>query len=315
MILDWLVVVLLVILSLTILLARDLFWVVASFITFGLVLTLAWSSLQAPDLALAEAAIGGGLMTLFLIDSLGFSDPEQTSSAGGFPITKLQGLTALGSMIVAVPLLRAFWAGGAVSPGLGPLVEQKIELSGVEHPVSAVLLNFRFFDTWFEMTVILLAIVALQTLRGRTPRGDSLPSGQSDQVLTWFARLLSPVLILFSVYLLWRGKHAPGGAFQSGVVLGAALSVLALTGYQDFLLRSPVVSRLVVTLGVVGFSGAGLFPLVLGGELAELPSGWAGDTILIVETMAALSTGMSIPYLLVALQVPKDKVQCEERTS
>jgi energy-converting hydrogenase B subunit D len=48
----------------------ELFRAVALFIVFGLVMTLAWVRLQAPDVALAEAAIGAGLTGALLLDAL-----------------------------------------------------------------------------------------------------------------------------------------------------------------------------------------------------------------------------------------------------
>lgn len=41
------------------------------FIVFGLLLSLAWARLQAPDIALAEAAIGAGLTGALLLDAIG----------------------------------------------------------------------------------------------------------------------------------------------------------------------------------------------------------------------------------------------------
>jgi energy-converting hydrogenase B subunit D len=49
----------------------DLFRAVVLFVAFGLLMTLAWVRLRAPDLALAEAAIGAGLTGALLIDAVG----------------------------------------------------------------------------------------------------------------------------------------------------------------------------------------------------------------------------------------------------
>ena len=54
------------------LMARDLFRGVIMFIVFGLLMALAWVRLQAPDIALAEAAIGAGLTGVLLLDTLGY---------------------------------------------------------------------------------------------------------------------------------------------------------------------------------------------------------------------------------------------------
>jgi uncharacterized MnhB-related membrane protein len=50
---------------------RDLFKAVVLFIVFGLLMAMAWVRLQAPDLALAEAAIGAGLTGALLLDAVG----------------------------------------------------------------------------------------------------------------------------------------------------------------------------------------------------------------------------------------------------
>lgn len=50
---------------------HDLFRAVILFIVFGLLMALAWARLKAPDLALAEAAIGAGLTGAMLLDSVG----------------------------------------------------------------------------------------------------------------------------------------------------------------------------------------------------------------------------------------------------
>ncbi|MHB1228426.1 MAG: Na(+)/H(+) antiporter subunit B [Desulfurivibrionaceae bacterium] len=50
---------------------QDTFRSVILFIVFGLLLTLAWARLAAPDIALAEAAIGAGLTGALLLDAIG----------------------------------------------------------------------------------------------------------------------------------------------------------------------------------------------------------------------------------------------------
>lgn len=49
---------------------RDLFRATISFIALGLLLALTWFRLAAPDLALAEAAVGSGLTGAFLLVAL-----------------------------------------------------------------------------------------------------------------------------------------------------------------------------------------------------------------------------------------------------
>ena len=56
--------------------APELFKGVVLFIAFGLVLALAWVRLEAPDVALAEAAIGAGLTGALLLTTLARLSPK-----------------------------------------------------------------------------------------------------------------------------------------------------------------------------------------------------------------------------------------------
>ncbi|OGB23633.1 MAG: hypothetical protein A3I66_24275 [Burkholderiales bacterium RIFCSPLOWO2_02_FULL_57_36] len=51
--------------------AQDLFRAVVLFIVFGLLMALAWARLDAPDIALTEAALGAGLTGALLLDTVG----------------------------------------------------------------------------------------------------------------------------------------------------------------------------------------------------------------------------------------------------
>jgi uncharacterized MnhB-related membrane protein len=67
LLLDALLVAILLWLAWAALSSRDLFRGIVLFIAFGLVLSMVWARLDAPDVALAEAAIGAGLAgALFL---------------------------------------------------------------------------------------------------------------------------------------------------------------------------------------------------------------------------------------------------------
>lgn len=49
----------------------DLFKSTVLFIAFGLLMALVWARLAAPDIALAEAAIGAGITGVLLLDAVG----------------------------------------------------------------------------------------------------------------------------------------------------------------------------------------------------------------------------------------------------
>ncbi|MFN2361931.1 MAG: Na(+)/H(+) antiporter subunit B [Marinobacter sp.] len=67
------------------LLSRDLFRAVVVFMAFGLLMAVAWVRLHAPDIALAEAAIGAGLTGVLLLDAVSHlgSDRRGQRKGGG----------------------------------------------------------------------------------------------------------------------------------------------------------------------------------------------------------------------------------------
>jgi uncharacterized MnhB-related membrane protein len=71
LILDLLLVVALLWSAVRTLTSPDLFRAVVLFIVFSLLMALAWARLNAPDIALAEAAIGAGITGVLLLDTVG----------------------------------------------------------------------------------------------------------------------------------------------------------------------------------------------------------------------------------------------------
>jgi multicomponent Na+:H+ antiporter subunit B len=95
----------------------------------------------------------------------------------------------------------------------------------------------------------------------------------SSFVLATGARLLVPLLLLFSWYLLWRGHNAPGGGFTGGLVAAVALLLYDLAegprGVREALRVRP--ERIALAgLGVALLSG---LPATLTGE-PFLTGGW-----------------------------------------
>ncbi len=193
----------------------------------------------------------------------------------------------------------------ASTRGLAAAVASLQEQSGVESPVTAVLLNFRGYDTLLEVMVLLLAVIGVWSLT-KVPAANV----QTDisPVQMGVVRLIAPVMCLFAAYLVWQGSHLAGGAFQGGALLGAA-GVLLLVSEINWLAAVPAsVLRIGLVLGPLIFTGIALSCLFLTGGLLEYPEGTAGWLILLIETACALSIGLTLA-LLFAGGRPGDDVQ------
>ena len=85
-------------------------------------------------------------------------------------------------------------------------------------------------------------------------------------ILDVVGRLVVGLLLLFSLFLLWRGHNAPGGGFIGGLVAASGLIVHALAAgpaaMRELLRVDP---RTLVLGGVLVAVVAGLLP-VLGGQ-------------------------------------------------
>lgn len=178
--------------------------------------------------------------------------------------------------------------------GLQAEVLGKMDQSGVTHPVTAVLLNFRGYDTLLEMAVLLLALLGVWSLGGLA---EARPESAPGPVLDTLKQVLVPVLIVVSGYLLWAGAHAPGGAFQAGAVLGAAGVLLLLTGWRLPRRAAGYPLRIMLVAGVAVFLMVAALPLPGGRQFLEYDPTYAGVLILVVEAFAMVSIGVTLAAL------------------
>jgi multisubunit Na+/H+ antiporter MnhB subunit len=275
--------------------ARSLFDAVVVYIIFGLLLALVWVRLEAPDLALAEAAIGAGITGALLLDAAGQLGPASTRSGDFRGFRRIAG--AVAAIGFAVMLLAAVQSVAERRPSLGPMVLERLGESGVTHPVTAVLLNFRAYDTLLEVAVLLLGALAVLSLRNAEWLEDAGTEVPPEPISRATTAHLVPFAVLAGGYLLWRGTHAPGGAFQAGAVLGAAGVLLWLVGLPPLRLFAGRTLLGLLTVGMVVFLVVGAGGAGLGGAFLEYPAGAAGMLIVLVEAAVTASIAATLVLL------------------
>jgi multicomponent Na+:H+ antiporter subunit A len=98
--------------------------------------------------------------------------------------------------------------------------------------VNVILVDFRAFDTIGEITVLATAAIGVRALLRLGIAGRSVAAAPAPAVTSTIfrtaARLLMPLLLLFSVFLLLRGHNEPGGGFVGGLVAAAAFALYAI---------------------------------------------------------------------------------------
>jgi multicomponent Na+:H+ antiporter subunit B len=89
-------------------------------------------------------------------------------------------------------------------------------------------------------------------------------------ILRTAARLLVPLILLFSIFLLLRGHNETGGGFIGGLVAGISFALYAIaygTAASRESLRATPPRLMAVGLGIAVLSG--VLPLFMGGALLE----------------------------------------------
>jgi len=146
----------------------------------------------------------------------------------------------------------------------------------VPNMVTAVLADYRGFDTMFETVVVFIAGMAVLAIlkgsvKGNAKRKDHEVDNEPDLIVTNTVRLIIPVIQIFAFYVLAHGHVSPGGGFQGGVLMGASFILIALSwDLEKALSRFPVEKCiLVAALGILLYAGIGLLSMFLGGEFLD----------------------------------------------
>ena len=205
---------------------------------FSLIISLVYLVLGSPDVAMAEAAIGAFAIIFFIVVSEKFYGKKfRTVAAEGGSGNKDYKRAPIGTYVLAALFLggvgfmfvRFLPTGDAVVHELGYqlrdayLYRFQDEIGG-QNPIAAILMSYRIYDTLFEALLLVLAVTAVTQL-SVFPEGG-FKTGQDavikkDKIIFYSIRIISPLVLLFGVYLIINGHISAGGGFQGGVAVAA----------------------------------------------------------------------------------------------
>ena len=139
---------------------------------FSLVMAVAYLVMDAPDVAITEAAVGAGISTLVLLAAISLTERYESKSSCKKPCNKILAVICVVPMLIglfyAIQDMVAF--GQVISPVHNHIsayyIEATKEFMGFTNIVTAILASFRGYDTLGETTVVLIAAISVMLLIG-----------------------------------------------------------------------------------------------------------------------------------------------------
>lgn len=240
----------------------------------GLIVSIGFVYLSAPDLALTQISVEVVTVILMLL-ALNFL-PKRSPRESAAPRRWRDALLALAA---------GGGVGGAAWAVLtrdaetlsGYYLEQAVPGGGGTNVVNVILVDFRGFDTFGEIIVLGIAALAIFALLDglmTSAAGHRLQAWQPDQaraadrhpmMLAVATRVMLPLALMVGFYIFLRGHNVPGGGFIAGLVVAVALIVQYMaSGFGWAAQRMKVDYHALIGVGVLIAAATGLGSLVVG---------------------------------------------------
>jgi len=172
----------------------------------------------------------------------------------------------------------------------------------VANTVTAIVVNFRGFDTLGEVTVLFLAATGMGTILFRrrskhTGLNPQRTSPQASSIVRAAGKLLFPAIMILGAYVFIHGHLTPGGGFQGGAIIATGF-LLMLISYRQFKVEHKYVTW-IESLAGLSFVTIGLLGIVLGPNNSFL------ENFLNVGTLNELVSGgvIALVYIAVGFKV------------
>ena len=203
----------------------------------GLVVTIVFVCFSAPDLALTQITVDV-VTTVLLLMSLSLL-PQLTPYESSVPRRWRDALLAIsgGIGITWITWLILTRDHNSIS---WFFMQQAIPLGGGTNVVNVILVDFRGFDTFGEITVLgIAAIGALCLMDGMRTHGTTTTQGltyrfnPSPLMFRITSSWILALALVVSLYIFLRGHNLPGGGFIAGLITSLALVIQYIALGQD----------------------------------------------------------------------------------
>ena len=250
---------------LTTILHRHRMTSIMSLSVVGLMVSLLFVRFSAPDLALTQLSVE--VVTMLLLMLAMYFLPVRTKAESS-SIRVLRDMLLALICGVGVAVMAFLVMTGETSTISQFFMDNSKPGGGGTNVVNVILVDFRGFDTFGEITVLGIAAMGiyalLKDLELRSAKYDSLGRPWAKDahplILVTISRPLLPLALLIAVYIFLRGHNLPGGGFVAGLITSVALVLqYVASGVAWVHSRMPGDYHPVVALGVLlaGLTGIG----------------------------------------------------------
>lgn len=270
--------------------------------SIGLMVSLTFVYLSAPDLALTQASVEVVTVILLLL-ALNFL-PKTTPQESGRGRRWRDGLLACSVGLGAGLLTYHIQASGFSQESISAyhLANAKPQGGGT-NVVNVILVDFRGFDTFGEIIVLGIAALIIYALTEALlsgPVGRWLVNRPADigeagdrhpLMMVIVTRVMMPVTLLVAVYIFLRGHNDPGGGFIAGLVVAIALVMQYMaSGFEWAAARQRYPYHGIIASGIFAALVTGLASLFFGYPF--LTSSYGYFTLPVIGTFE-LATAMA----------------------
>ncbi len=235
----------------------------------GLMISVGFVYLSAPDLALTQISVETVTIMLLLL-ALHFlpkETPIESSSMLRLRDAALAACAGVGVTGLAYGFLMR-----DVDTISGFHLDNSYEGGGGTNVVNVILVDFRGYDTYGEIIVLgiagLIIFALMETLlsgpaAGRLRNTDYSADRSRDRhpmMMVVATRVMMPIAAMVGIYIFLRGHNQPGGGFVAGLVISIALLMQYMaSGFAWTQSRQRIEYHAMIGIGVVvaGLTGAG----------------------------------------------------------
>jgi multisubunit Na+/H+ antiporter MnhB subunit len=253
------------------------------------------------DVALTEAAIGGGATGILLLRAASRQRAGSEAGASLLPPGAGAAAAALGAGLLALALIAVVMTLPVPGPSLAAAALARLDDLGISNPVTGVLLGYRALDTLLEKIVLLVGLLGIWSLAPDRLWGGcpaAMHGGGRGGPLELTARVLPPLGILVGIYLVWTGADNPGGTFQGGAVIAAMWMLPMMAGLVDPPRLDARWLRIVLFAGPAVFIAAGLAGFAIADGFLSYPPAIAKPIIVAVEVALTASIAAIVTLMI-----------------